>query len=237
MADIYVNNIAFDAVTDTIYGTGFPDNNGRYHTYADDFAKLCSSDVDSTVSAGCALLSFEIYGGKNRAISEYYYQPSTTPAFTNTLYVSSELVALQKNTPTSLIQTYYSCVLAPWPAFYAAVGLGAASVGVWVPLAFAIYMLISVQWLNYFYKAEIPALKKKERDEAKAAELRDKDLDILLAQFKALRQDVMDGRIHVPRLMQAIDRGDDVISVPEGGGNDKNAIELKDVENPMTKNA
>jgi len=99
-------------------------------------------------------------------------------------------------------------------------------------------MLISVHWLNYFYKTEIPSKKKKERTEAKEAELRDKDISIMLAQFKALRTDVMDGRIHVPKLMQAIDRGDEVIAIPSGtresGGKD---IELKDVENPINKSA
>ena len=62
--------------------------------------------------------------------------------------------------------------------------------------------------------------------------MRGKDIDLLLAQFKALRQDVMDGGIHVPKLMQAIDRGDDVIAVPAGGGTGNADIELKDVENP-----
>lgn len=75
--------------------------------------------------------------------------------------MASELKKLTANSPTSLIQSYYSCVLAPWPAFYAAVGLGSASMGVYVPLAFAIYMLLSVQLLNHFNKAGIPAKAKK----------------------------------------------------------------------------
>lgn len=88
-------------------------------------------------------------------------QPSSTPAFSNTIYVPQELRKLQSNTPTSLVETYYSCVLAPWPAFYTAVGLGAASVGVWIPLAFAVYMFLSVKGLNMFFNAKIPSVKEK----------------------------------------------------------------------------
>jgi hypothetical protein len=52
-------------------------------------------------------------------------------------------------------------VLAPWPAFYAAVGLGSASMAVYVPLVFALFMFVSVQWLNYFNGAGIIAKAKK----------------------------------------------------------------------------
>ena len=160
-ADIYVPNIAYNAIIDTIFGTDVPDSNGHYHTYGTDFNNLCSPDVDESIAAGCAILSFEIYGGNDRSISTFYYQPSSTPAFSNTIYLATALKKLQTNTPTSLVETYYSCVLAPWPAFYTAVGLGASSVGIWVPLAFTLYMFISVQWLNAFHNAQIPGLKKK----------------------------------------------------------------------------
>lgn len=67
-------NIAYNAIIDTIFGVDVADINGRYHSYDNDFNNLCSSDVDVTIDAGCAMLSFEIYGGNDRSISTYYYQ-------------------------------------------------------------------------------------------------------------------------------------------------------------------
>lgn len=118
--------------------------------------------------------------------------------------MAPELRMLEKNTPTSLIQTYYSCVLAPWPAFYAAVGLGFASVSIWVPLAFAIYMLVTLHWLNYFHGHNIPGIKAKEKTEALEKEERDRDIDLMLKQFRALRQDVHDGHIVAPNLVVSV---------------------------------
>jgi hypothetical protein len=86
-------------------------------------------------------------------------QPSSTPAYSNTLYVKNELIKLQKNTPTSLIQTYYSCVLAPWPAFLAAVGIGSSSAGVFLAVGFAVYVFTTLFLLNNFFGADIPSKK------------------------------------------------------------------------------
>jgi hypothetical protein len=74
--------------------------------------------------------------------------------------VKNELIALQKNTPTSLIQTYYSCVLAPWPAFVSAVGIGSSSAGVFLTVGFAFYVFSTMMILNWFYGANIPSKKK-----------------------------------------------------------------------------
>lgn len=73
-ADLFVPNLAFNAMADILFGTDQPDNNGKYHSFTADFQKLCSSDVSPSVKEGCAMLAFEIYGGQNRAISNYYYQ-------------------------------------------------------------------------------------------------------------------------------------------------------------------
>jgi hypothetical protein len=74
--------------------------------------------------------------------------------------VKNELIALQKNTPTSLIQTYYSCVLAPWPAFVTAVGVGSASATVFVTVGFAFYVFSTILILNWCFSAKIPSKKK-----------------------------------------------------------------------------
>lgn len=73
-ADLFVSNLAYNAMIDTVFGTAMTDNNGRQHYFVDDFNYLCSSDVDVSISPGCAVLAFEIYGGNDRAISTYYYQ-------------------------------------------------------------------------------------------------------------------------------------------------------------------
>lgn len=46
-------------------------------------------------------------------------------------------------------------MLARWPAFYQAVGLAAASVSVYVPIGFAIYMLMTVFFLNQSNKDRV----------------------------------------------------------------------------------
>jgi Na+-driven multidrug efflux pump len=71
--------------------------------------------------------------------------------------VKNELIKLQKNTPTSLVQTYYSCVLAPWPSFLAAVGIGSSSAGVFLAVGFAFYVLGLTTVLNRFFGANIPS--------------------------------------------------------------------------------
>ena len=87
-------------------------------------------------------------------------QPSVTPAYSNTLYVPKVMSSLEKNTPTSLIQTYYSCVLAPWPAFLQAVGIGTASAAFFVFGGFSCYMFLLVQFLNACLAARIPSTSK-----------------------------------------------------------------------------
>lgn len=69
------------------------------------------------------------------------------------------MITLQKNTPTSLIQTYYSCVLAPWPALLAAVGIGSSSAGAFVTVGFAFYVFCTLLVLNKFFGANIPSKK------------------------------------------------------------------------------
>lgn len=142
-------------MVDALIGTG----GSSGHSYKKDFNRLCSSSVDPTVAPGCAMLAFNFNGDSDRSISNYFYQPSSTPAFSNTIYIKNELVKLQKNTPTSLIQTYYSCVLAPWPALLNAVGIGFSSATVFVVVGFAVYVFMILFVLNRYFGANIPSRK------------------------------------------------------------------------------
>ena len=150
-------------------------------SYKKDFDNLCSAA--NGVPSGCAIFAVNFNGGDNRDISDYfeqvrhlfyhntltlwtiltnydcllYIQPSVTPAYSNTLYASKVMTALETNTPTSLIQTYYSCVLAPWPAFLQAVGVGTASASFFVFIGFACYIFVLIQTLNACFAARIPS--------------------------------------------------------------------------------
>ena len=142
-------------MVDTVVGTLKDKSRG----FKKDFNKLCSSSVDPSVAAGCAMFAFNFDGDNDRDISAYFYQPSSTPAYSNTLYVKNELIALQKNTPTSLIQTYYSCVLAPWPALLAAVGIGSSTATVFLLVGFAFYVFVVIFLLNRYFAGNIPSKK------------------------------------------------------------------------------
>jgi hypothetical protein len=153
--DLFMPNNAYYAMVDTVVGL----KGNKKRSFSKDFNTLCSSSVAYNIQPGCAMMAFNFDATNARDISIYYYQPSSTPAFSNTLYAKNELIALQKNTPTSLIQTYYSCVLAPWPAFLAAVGIGSSSASVFLTVGFAFYVFVTILILNRFYGANIPSKK------------------------------------------------------------------------------
>jgi hypothetical protein len=74
--------------------------------YASDFNRICNGD-NTFGPSGCAMFSFEVYGGADRIQSDTYFQPSGKNglfAFTNTIYLPSVLVKIQNHTPTTLIQ-------------------------------------------------------------------------------------------------------------------------------------
>lgn len=69
--------------------------------FAVDFNKICNGTL---APPGCAMLAFEVYGGNNRAVNKYSYQPSSTPAFSNTMYNSKTMYILTRKPPTQLIE-------------------------------------------------------------------------------------------------------------------------------------
>jgi Na+-transporting methylmalonyl-CoA/oxaloacetate decarboxylase gamma subunit len=129
----------------------------------------------------------------------YFYfftiQPSNNPAFTNTIYQPEALQALRSNTPTSLIQTYYSCVLAPWPALIDAVGVGSASAQFFVFIGFLVYLILLVNMLNTVARADIPSKRKMEKMDAKEAAERDEKIDLMLKLVEAIQADAASGTV------------------------------------------
>jgi hypothetical protein len=73
MGDISVSNNAYFAMIDTLIG---PDESNHKRSFSSDFKKLCSPHIkkDANISAGCALIVFEIYGDQDRSISDFNYQ-------------------------------------------------------------------------------------------------------------------------------------------------------------------
>jgi glycerol dehydrogenase-like iron-containing ADH family enzyme len=68
--DLFVPNNAYYAMVDTVAGT----LGDQSRSYKKDFNKLCSSSVDASISAGCAMLAFNFDAANSRDISNYYYQ-------------------------------------------------------------------------------------------------------------------------------------------------------------------
>eukprot|EP01035_Chromulina_nebulosa_P018737 gene18737-24502_t len=114
--DLFVVSKAYRALTDTIL-----DN---YDDITDSFMNLCSGAIvkDQIIPPGCALLAVEFYGGDDRHVSDYYYQPATI-AFTNNIYLSYAMKNILTNPPTRLVQLYYDCVLSPVDSFFTSTGL------------------------------------------------------------------------------------------------------------------
>lgn len=139
-------------MVDTLIGTSLDSHRG----YKKDFKSLCSHAVDPRIASGCAILAMNIDGGDDDTISNYYYAPGINLAYKNTIYMEKTLKLLQKNTPTSLIQQYYSCVLAPWPALFNAIGIGTSTAGVFVFVGILCYVALLLFILNYVFDAKIP---------------------------------------------------------------------------------
>jgi hypothetical protein len=68
--DLLVPNNAYFAMVDSVMGLMGSKKRG----YKKDFDKLCSSSVDPTVAAGCAMLAVNFDATNRRDISIYYYQ-------------------------------------------------------------------------------------------------------------------------------------------------------------------
>lgn len=59
------------------------------------------------------------------------------------------------NPPTKLIQSYYSCIMKIWDAFFAATGLASSNTQLYIGLGLLAYMYLLVWYQNRVYKSEI----------------------------------------------------------------------------------
>lgn len=150
-----------------------------------DFRKICSGN--GTIASGCAMFAFEVYGGDNRVVNEYSYQPSSTPAYQDTIYNQRTMTVITKRAPTSLVETYYSCVLSVWDSIFQAIGLANSSVQFFVTVGFFIYFYSVVTYLNKMQNKDIEMLKTKKRRIARENKMREKQLDRVASVFSVMK--------------------------------------------------
>lgn len=167
-------------------------------SYGSDFKKICSGN--NSIASGCAMFAFEVYGGDNRIVNQFLYQPSSTPAFTDTLYAPRTMAVITKRAPTSLVETYYSCVLGVWDSIFQAIGLANSTVQFFVTVGFFLYFYSVVTYLNKIRNKDIEMLKSKKKRLAREAKLREKQLDrvaetfsVMKTRFDALCDDIKSG--------------------------------------------
>ena len=109
-------------------------------------------------------------------------------AFNDTLYVTKAIEHISSVPPTKLVQSYYSCVMSEWQAFYAASGLSASNTQLYVGVAMIVYMYLSVY---IFQKFEIGKGKIRWKVvKLKEAELKKKHVGEFV---EALQRDMKDG--------------------------------------------
>jgi len=157
---------------------------GPKYTYASDFNTLCK---EPNAPGGCAMMAFEVYGGDNREISKFAYQPGIVPAFFNTFYNAKTMFLLAKNPPTQLIETYYTCVLSQWQSFYQAAGLANSNVQLYLSVAFMVYMYIVVFYHQKVLNVDVKLKSKKEAEAAVQEDFRQAALDEVLLNFGIMK--------------------------------------------------
>lgn len=150
--DIWVPQKGYYAALSSLLGT-----TASTSSFTKDFNRICAGKKSSEYTpSGCAIFSIEFYGGSNRIVSIYDYQPSNTPAYTNTLYNSQVMAYAVKTPPTVLIQSYYSCVMTVWNALQAASGLAVANTQAYIGLGIMAYVYIAVLIYNQLLKSFVP---------------------------------------------------------------------------------
>jgi hypothetical protein len=180
--DLYVVTKSYKAMIDTIVGEAGPGS-----SFKKDFALLGKGTADTPVPGGMAMLAFEVYGGDNREVSTYAFQPGITPAFYNTFYNARTMFLLSKYPPTLLVETYYTCVLSQWMSFYQAAGLANSNVQLYLTVAFMAYMYMLVFYQTKVLHNEIKFKSAKEKEAQKMEEHRQEVLDEVIQHFSIMR--------------------------------------------------
>ena len=126
---------------------------GNYDNSAN-FDKLCGNTTYGGIhiDKGCAMLVVELDGADEKDITEYYFQPN---AIANQFNNAAALTKLGQKSPTRLIQDYYSCVLAPWPSFFAATGLAYSNASLYSLVVFIVFVFIIFNYLNKIERRKI----------------------------------------------------------------------------------
>lgn len=89
------------------------------------------------------------------------------------MYFSLALKSMILTPPVQLIQSYFTCVLDPWNAFYQAVGLANSNTQVYVSLFMLFYMYVVMYFYNRFRQRKVPSkLEKLKRADQEIAELK-----------------------------------------------------------------
>mmetsp|Transcript_3267 Transcript_3267/g.7540 ORF Transcript_3267/g.7540 Transcript_3267/m.7540 type:complete len:155 (+) Transcript_3267:424-888(+) len=114
------------------------------------------------------------------------------------------MAELEKKTPTSLVQTYYSCVLAPVPALIDAFGIGVSAGSFFVFLGFLGFCLLMVLGLG------VPLKGKLDKEVAEQQLAREKELHEVVSLVLALKKDMLAGATTLPSVQEVarnIDEG------------------------------
>jgi hypothetical protein len=217
-----LNLLAYEGMVSTVTGSSS-------NSYATDFRSICGGrripGTTIKVPTGCSMLVYEVYGGDNRVVNSYLYQPSTAIAFQNTIYIPKTMAVITTTAPTALVETYYSCVLDVWNSIYAAIGLANSSVQFFVLVGFFLYFSSLLLYLNQYEKRGIESLKQKQRRLAKEAEIREAKLtrvaevfDNMKLQFDALCEDMKKGDRSFSGFERAVIMAEDPAAGGEGIG-------------------
>jgi hypothetical protein len=184
--DLFQVAKSYPALISTIVGEA-----GKGSSFRRDFTSLCrganSSTSGVTVPGGCAMMAFEVFGGDNREVSTYAFQPGITPAFANTFYNAKTMFLLAKNPPTLLIETYFTCVLSQWNSFYNAAGLANSNVQLYLTVAFMVYMYLVVFYHTKVLRQDIQFKAEKEKEAARDEELKQEVLDDVIQNFAIMK--------------------------------------------------
>eukprot|EP01033_Poteriospumella_lacustris_P013355 gene13356-9561_t len=181
--DVWVPSRGYYAALSALLGF-----TARESSFARDFDRLCSGRPNSAYAPrGCAVFSVEFYGGANRVVSSYAFQPANQPAFRNTLYDVGVLSYAVKTPPTVLIQSYFSCVKTVWQSLQAASGLAVANTQAYLGLAILAYVYVAILIYNRLLQSFVPYKAQKLMEEQLAEEERQTFLAAILEDVRAGR--------------------------------------------------
>jgi len=94
------------------------------------------------------MLAIVFDGNDDRSISEYSYETSDAPAFTDSIWLPDVLQSLTTNPPTSLSQVYYNCTISRSMAAIQALGIANANAHLFTLVGFTLLCMIVIRYAN-----------------------------------------------------------------------------------------